>query len=351
MTQILKQSTAVDVLIGPFVDVTDGKTVEGGLTIAAANVRLSKAAQNIAAKTDATACVYDEVGMYNCELDATDTNTLGTLDLIVDDAAALTVVNRFQVIAANAYDALYGADSNILTARDVGQHLQDTVATVTSQTAFIMTTAIAHNDAWNGLIVSIEDVTAGVSVSRYITDVISSTKTIHINTACPFVVAAGDILRIESRESPVSAGLLKATTTEVAAVTTAVLADALATAQVLARSDAANNTDNSAKIAEINTDNGSGAGDFAVAADSLEAQADVCTEARLAELDAANLPATTDAGATAAALATTDAVCDAIKVKTDQMVYTKANELDVNTVSINNAEVVGDGNATPWDGV
>lgn len=40
-----------------------------------------------------------------------------------------------------------------------------------------------------------------------------------------------------------------------------------------------------------------------------------------------------------------------IKVPTDQMVFTKTNELDVNTKSINEAEVTGDGNATPWNGV
>lgn len=54
--------------------------------------------------------------------------------------------------------------------------------------------------------------------------------------------------------------------------------------------------------------------------------------------------------ATSAALATVDTVVDAVKVVTDQMVFTKANELDVNTQSINGAAVVGDGNATPWDG-
>lgn len=58
----------------------------------------------------------------------------------------------------------------------------------------------------------------------------------------------------------------------------------------------------------------------------------------------------TDSAATAANLATVDTVVDAIKVKTDQMVFTKANELDANTQSINGAAVVGDGNATPWDG-
>ena len=35
----------------------------------------------------------------------------------------------------------------------------------------------------------------------------------------------------------------------------------------------------------------------------------------------------------------------------NKMVFTKANELDANTKSINDAEVIGDGNATPWDGV
>ena len=40
-----------------------------------------------------------------------------------------------------------------------------------------------------------------------------------------------------------------------------------------------------------------------------------------------------------------------IKTETDKFVFTKANELDVNTKSINDAEVIGDGNATPWDGV
>ena len=46
-----------------------------------------------------------------------------------------------------------------------------------------------------------------------------------------------------------------------------------------------------------------------------------------------------------------DLLLDAIKVPTDKMVFTKTNELDVNTKSINDAEVVGDGNATGWDGV
>ncbi len=46
-----------------------------------------------------------------------------------------------------------------------------------------------------------------------------------------------------------------------------------------------------------------------------------------------------------------DIILDAVHGKTEQMLFTNTNELDVNTKSINDAEVVGDGNATPWDGV
>jgi len=40
----------------------------------------------------------------------------------------------------------------------------------------------------------------------------------------------------------------------------------------------------------------------------------------------------------------------AIKTVTDKFAFTKANQVDANTLSINGATVVGDGNAVPWDG-
>ena len=127
---ILKQSTAVDVLIGPFVDSTDGDTEETALTITAADVRLSKNGQNMAAKNDATACVHDELGMYNCELDATDTNTVGQLTLSVHEAGALLVRHDFQVMEEVTYDALYGAAAAGFDANgrvDVGSWLGNAV--------------------------------------------------------------------------------------------------------------------------------------------------------------------------------------------------------------------------------
>jgi hypothetical protein len=108
---ILRQSTAVDVLIGPFVDSADGDTEETALTISQGDVLLSKNGQPAAQKNDATACAHDADGFYNCELDATDTNTVGQLTLYVHEAGALAVRHDFQVIEEAVYDILYAASA------------------------------------------------------------------------------------------------------------------------------------------------------------------------------------------------------------------------------------------------
>ena len=71
MTQILRKSTAVDVLIGPFVDKTDGSTAETGESprTTAVTIKLSKNGQALAAKNDVTMPVHDADGYYNCELE------------------------------------------------------------------------------------------------------------------------------------------------------------------------------------------------------------------------------------------------------------------------------------------
>ncbi len=106
----LKQSTAATVKLGPFVDSTDGNTAETGLTISQADVRLSKNGGDLAQKNDATACTHDELGVYDCPLNTTDTNTLGRLQLYVHEAGALPVWATYMVIPANVYDSLFGSD-------------------------------------------------------------------------------------------------------------------------------------------------------------------------------------------------------------------------------------------------
>jgi hypothetical protein len=106
---ILRQSTAVDVLIGPFVDSTDAYTAETGVSPA---VKLSKNGQTLGAKNDATTPVHDADGYYNCELDATDTNTVGTLMLTVTGSStSLPVRHTYQVIEEAVYDELYAGSA------------------------------------------------------------------------------------------------------------------------------------------------------------------------------------------------------------------------------------------------
>lgn len=103
---LLKQSTAVDIALGPFVDSTDGFTAETGLTIAQADVRLKKNAGAWAQKNQASSATHEENGWYEVSLDATDTNTLGILVIAVVEAGALPVWEKFMVVPANVYESL-----------------------------------------------------------------------------------------------------------------------------------------------------------------------------------------------------------------------------------------------------
>lgn len=105
----LKQSTAVDIALGPFVDATDGVTAETALTLSQADIRLKKNAGAWAQKNDATSAAHEENGWYECELDATDTNTLGILIVAVNETGALPVWREFMVVPANVYDSLVSA--------------------------------------------------------------------------------------------------------------------------------------------------------------------------------------------------------------------------------------------------
>lgn len=106
----LKADTATTIQIGPFVDDTDGTTLEAALTITQADVRISKNGANIASKNDATSCTYDETGFYSCPINATDTNTEGRLQVMINESGALLVQQSYQVINAIVYDSLYAAD-------------------------------------------------------------------------------------------------------------------------------------------------------------------------------------------------------------------------------------------------
>ena len=128
----LRANTAVDVLIGPFVDKTDGNTTEDALTLTAAEIKLSKNGQALTLKSDVTSALFDDDGYYNCELDATDTNTEGNLVLIVHQSAnALPVRHEYNVLSVAAWDSLYAVkdtgfmDVNVKEFGDDAQSMTD----------------------------------------------------------------------------------------------------------------------------------------------------------------------------------------------------------------------------------
>lgn len=109
--QLLKQSTAATVLIGPFVDNADGYTPETGLTAGGVDeIGVYKhdgtALTSISGTTTFT---HRAGGMYTATLSTTDTNTVGRLTLYVrDDSVCLPAWKDFIVLPANVYDSLVG---------------------------------------------------------------------------------------------------------------------------------------------------------------------------------------------------------------------------------------------------
>jgi hypothetical protein len=116
----LKQSTNLTVKIGPFIDDSDGKTAETGLTLTQADIRLSKNGGNMAQKHEANDATHDEIGYYDCPIDTTDTDTLGTLQLMVHQAGSLPVFHEYMVLPANVYDSLVSTDKLQIDLREIG---------------------------------------------------------------------------------------------------------------------------------------------------------------------------------------------------------------------------------------
>lgn len=107
---MLKQSTSVVLTFGPFLDATDGVTLETGLVSAldhaSTGIMLAKNGGTLTIRhATVTASTYDAHGCYKVTLDTTDTGTLGQLRVIYTDAATcLPVWKDCLIVAAQVYD-------------------------------------------------------------------------------------------------------------------------------------------------------------------------------------------------------------------------------------------------------
>lgn len=199
---VLKQSTAVDIIAGPFVDSLDGDSEETALTIARADVILSKNAGVQAQKTETTSATHRADGFYLVPLDATDTNTVGRLTLWIHVAGALAVRHDFQVVEELVYDAYFASAAafgglistmfaTLMGGATLEQHTQfqtdalsaapivraNTVASATASTLVLDAGASAADDAYNGYTVLIT-AGPGEGQARYVSDYVGATKTI-----------------------------------------------------------------------------------------------------------------------------------------------------------------------------
>lgn len=108
MAGILKYNTSASVMIGEFVDDTDGKTAKSGLSLTPSVIYLSKNGGEYTQKNQSDNAAGDPslVGWYRCSLNGTDTNTLGMLQLAVHVSGALPVWDSWMIVPANIYDSL-----------------------------------------------------------------------------------------------------------------------------------------------------------------------------------------------------------------------------------------------------
>jgi hypothetical protein len=108
----LKQSTtSQEILLGPFLDDTDGKTAETGLTIANTDIKLWKSGGTTESNKNSGGATHIASGRYYAVLDATDTDTVGLLEVSVSVSGALPVRRQFYVLEEAIYDALFGASA------------------------------------------------------------------------------------------------------------------------------------------------------------------------------------------------------------------------------------------------
>ena len=254
MSGFLKQSTASQSrAIGPFLDDTDFKTAETALTIANTDIKLIVNG-GASANKNSGGGTHRINGVYGVTFDATDTATVGEMEVSVVVAGALPVWNTFTVLEEAVYDALFGASAlgyvanapvNVAqisgdataadnlenafdeTAGSVIQHGivdQGTAQSATASTLVLRAAAAFADDELNGAIIVITGGTTGVGQVRVISDYVSTTDTATVSpdwTTTPSGTIAYKVYA--APPAPTAAGALPQV--QVAAILQAALAD------------------------------------------------------------------------------------------------------------------------------
>jgi hypothetical protein len=193
----LKQSTAAILKLGPFLDDTDGKTAETGLTIAQADIQISKNGGAFAQTSAATpTTTHDADGWYPIPLTTTDTGTLGTLVVQVTMSGALPVWSQvYDVVPANVWDSLVGGTDELQTDAGLTPLASGTAQSGGATTIQLASGAVTFDNQYRYCIVNITGGT-GVGQSAYILSSVASTDTLTVSQSWATNPASGSTYEI-----------------------------------------------------------------------------------------------------------------------------------------------------------
>lgn len=105
---IARQSTARTVMVGPVLD-ADGVAVTGGVV---ADFKISKNGAAPAALNGSATLTHRHTGHYSLALTATDLDTVGQAEVVIDDTVNACPAKEITVIEEVIYDAQFAASAN-----------------------------------------------------------------------------------------------------------------------------------------------------------------------------------------------------------------------------------------------
>ncbi len=176
----LRQSTAATLLVGPFLDETDGKTAETSLTLSQADFLLWKqGGTTLAQKHESTSATHRSLGYYTVPIDTTDTNTLGILTVAVHESGALPVRQDYTVLPAVVWDEMFDANYS-LGLRGILAY--GTAQSATGTTIVLASATSLADDIAVGAVVCAYGSTQGYWQTRVITDYVNSSDTATVDT-------------------------------------------------------------------------------------------------------------------------------------------------------------------------
>ena len=105
---IAKQSTARTVIVGPILD-ADGVAVTDAVV---GDLKISKNGAAPAALNASATLTHRNTGHYSLALTTSDTDTVGSLEVVIDDTTNAMPVKSITVVEEAIYDALFGASAS-----------------------------------------------------------------------------------------------------------------------------------------------------------------------------------------------------------------------------------------------